>query len=600
MARDQVAVVEMITDMILGKTEGVSRVDFTPQKIIFPEDLPYEQAFERATPESQGISSKRLLMLIQELNDSEYTDMHHLMILKGGKVICECSFAPYRSGMWHITHSMCKSITGMAVGMLIEEGQLSLDENIYKIFEQRMNPLAKIFRPEVTVEHLLTMTSGVSFNESGIISGNDWLESYLNAPVIGTPGTKFQYNSLNSYVLSAIISERTGMTMEEYLRPRLFEPMGITRYLWETCPKGITKGGWGLFLCAEDMAKLGQLYLNKGRWNGQQLVSEEWVETSTQKHVESGDDTFGYGYQIWMEERQGSFEFNGMLGQNVVVYPDMDMVIVTNAGNNELFQNCVMLNIIRKYFSKDYQPEERLPENPREYEKLRRLTEQVQYGISRHDRIRRGGWKKKCGVTRGHALHSETYYQNNQLDGKCYEMKPQSVGLYPLVIQVFHNNMTEGVRKIAFRKEGEDLFICFLEGEQWCELKIGFQKAQDNWLTLHEESYLVAVSGVFSTDADGNLVLKLEMAYLEEAVRRRIYFYFRGNEMEGRWYETPGKALIMEGLESITEDLTRHPIYNKLKEWGGMDLAHRLMEQTIEPVIRGYLEESVQDDSDES
>lgn len=600
MARDQVAVVEMITDMILGKTEGVSRVDFTPQKIIFPEDLPYEQAFERATPESQGISSNRLLMLIQELNDSEYTDMHHLMILKGGKVICECSFAPYRSGMWHITHSMCKSITGMAVGMLIEEVQLSLDENIYKIFEQRMNPLAKIFRPEVTVEHLLTMTSGVSFNESGIISGNDWLESYLNAPVIGTPGTKFQYNSLNSYVLSAIISERTGMTMEEYLRPRLFEPMGITRYLWETCPKGITKGGWGLFLCAEDMAKLGQLYLNKGRWNGQQLVSEEWVETSTQKHVESGDDTFGYGYQIWMEERQGSFEFNGMLGQNVVVYPDMDMVIVTNAGNNELFQNCVMLNIIRKYFSKDYQPEERLPENPREYEKLRRLTEQVQYGISRHDRIRRGGWKKKCGVTRSHALHSETYYQNNQLDGKCYEMKPQSVGLYPLVIQVFHNNMTEGVRKIAFRKEGEDLFICFLEGEQWCELKIGFQKAQDNWLTLHEESYLVAVSGVFSTDADGNLVLKLEMAYLEEAVRRRIYFYFRGNEMEARWYETPGKALIMEGLESITEDLTRHPIYNKLKEWGGMDLAHRLMEQTIEPVIRGYLEESVQDDSDES
>lgn len=600
MARDQVAVVEMITDMILGKTEGVSRVDFTPQKIIFPEDLPYEQAFERATPESQGISSNRLLMLIQELNDSEYTDMHHLMILKGGKVICECSFAPYRSGMWHITHSMCKSITGMAVGMLIEEGQLSLDENIYKIFEQRLNPLAKIFRPEVTVEHLLTMTSGVSFNESGIISGNDWLESYLNAPVIGTPGTKFQYNSLNSYVLSAIISERTGMTMEEYLRPRLFEPMGITRYLWETCPKGITKGGWGLFLCAEDMAKLGQLYLNKGRWNGQQLVSEEWVETSTQKHVESGDDTFGYGYQIWMEERQGSFEFNGMLGQNVVVYPDMDMVIVTNAGNNELFQNCVMLNIIRKYFSKDYQPEERLPENPREYEKLRRLTEQVQYGISRHDRIRRGGWKKKCGVTRSHALHSETYYQNNQLDGKCYEMKPQSVGLYPLVIQVFHNNMTEGVRKIAFRKEGEDLFICFLEGEQWCELKIGFQKAQDNWLTLHEESYLVAVSGVFSTDADGNLVLKLEMAYLEEAVRRIIYFYFRGNEMEARWYETPGKALIMEGLESITEDLTRHPIYNKLKEWGGMDLAHRLMEQTIEPVIRGYLEESVQDDSDES
>ena len=140
---------------------------------------------------------------------------------------------------------MCKSITGMAIGLLIDEGKLSLDENIYNIFPGKVNPLFKIFRPEITVRHLLTMTSGVTFNESGIVSGNDWLESYLNAPVTGKPGTEFQYNSLNTYVLSAIVSAKTEMTLEEYLRPRLFEPLGITRYLWETCPKGITKGGWG-------------------------------------------------------------------------------------------------------------------------------------------------------------------------------------------------------------------------------------------------------------------------------------------------------------------------------------------------------------------
>ena len=152
-------------------------------------------------------------------------------------------------------------------------------------FPDHINAFSKIFRPVITVENLLTMTSGVTFNESGIVSGNDWLGSFLNASVNGKPGTEFQYNSLNTYVLSAIVTKRTGETLTEYLTPRLFGPLGITKYYWETCPKGITKGGWGLFLCAEDMAKLGQLYLQRGKWNGQQLVSEYWIEISTAQHL---------------------------------------------------------------------------------------------------------------------------------------------------------------------------------------------------------------------------------------------------------------------------------------------------------------------------
>ena len=398
MAKEQLAVIEMITNMILGKTDGVSKVDFTPQKIPFPENLSYEQAFLRATPESQGVSSEKLIHLLSNLSASPYTDMHHFLVLRHGNVICDCSFAPYRSGIWHISHSMCKSITGMAIGLLIDEGKLSLDENIYNIFPGKVNPLIKIFRPEITVRHLLTMTSGVTFNESGIVSGNDWLESYLNAPVSGKPGTEFQYNSLNTYVLSAIVSARTEMTLEEYLRPRLFEPLGITRYLWETCPKGITKGGWGLFICPEDMAKLGQLYLNHGMWNEKQIIPADWIRESTTKQVDSIKGTYGYGYQIWMENRLNSFEFNGMLGQNVIVYPDLDMVIVTCAGNNELFQNNVMLDLIRDAFPQEYQASEYvLPENPAEYHKLTHLVHSLSHGSSCMPQIRRGGWAKKCG-----------------------------------------------------------------------------------------------------------------------------------------------------------------------------------------------------------
>ena len=413
MAKEQIAVAELITNIILGKTDGASRVDFFPQKPKFPFDQPYEQPFPRATPESQGISSDMLSNLLRDLATSNYTDMHHFMALRNGKVICEANFAPYRSRIWHVTHSMCKSITGMAIGLLVEEGKLSLDENIYNIFQKNLSTLAKIFRPTVTVENLLTMTSGVTFNESGIVSGNDWLTSYLNSSITGNPGENFLYNSLNTYVLSAIITERTGQTLTEYLEPRLFAPLGITRYFWETCPKGITKGGWGLFLCTEDMAKLGQLYLQKGKWNGQQIIPEFWVEVSTAKHKESIEGTYGYGYQMWMEARPGSFEFNGMLGQNVIVYPDMNMVLVTNAGNNELFQDCVMLNIIRKHFPLDFHPADVLPKNPCAQLLLNRLTAQLEHGTLTSQTLpalRKGGWKKNpSGLRRSSTRHSNTW-----------------------------------------------------------------------------------------------------------------------------------------------------------------------------------------------
>lgn len=595
MAKEQLAVVELITNTILGKTEASGRVDFFPQKPKFPFEEPYEQPFPRETPESQGISSDHLAALIRALGASKYTDMHHLMILRHGKVICECSFAPYRNGIWHITHSMCKSITGMAIGMLIDEGQLALDENIYKIFEDKLNPLVKIFRPTITVENLLTMTSGVSFNESGIISGNDWLGSYLNSTITGHPGEAFQYNSLNTYVLSAIVTERTGLTLTEYLEPRLFAPLGITKYFWETCPKGITKGGWGLFLCAEDMAKLGQLYLQKGIWNGQQVVPAWWVEASTAKHLESIEGTFGYGYQIWMEQRPGSFEFNGMLGQNVIVYPDMDMVIVTNAGNNELFQNCVMLNIIRKYFPRKFQPETVLPENPCSQAMLRRLIAEMGNGTRDALSIKKGGWKKNSlGIRRKSWNIQKDIPMPDPtacmrlLNGRQYELYPQSIGLFPLLIQVFHNNMTEGCCGLSFSYEKGEFSVSFQEAEEWHKIPVGFGKAKETWLTLHEESYLLGTRGCFTTDENGSLVLKLEMAFLEECTTRKASIFFLDDEIKIRWLETPGKDMIMEGLESVTEELSNHFLYGALKEKNGIEVLHRLMEQTIEPVVTGY------------
>ena len=613
MAKEQIAVAELVLNMILGKTGG-TRVDYFPQKPDFPFDAVYEQAFVRATPESQGISSDLFAALLRELDASKDTEMHHFMALRHGKVICECNFAPYPKGMWHITHSMCKSITGMAIGMLIEEEKLKLDENIYDIFPDHINAFSKIFRPVITVENLLTMTSGVTFNESGIVSGNDWLGSFLNASVNGKPGTEFQYNSLNTYVLSAIVTKRTGETLTEYLTPRLFGPLGITKYYWETCPKGITKGGWGLFLCAEDMAKLGQLYLQRGKWNGQQLVSEYWIEISTARHLKTQNDTYGYGYQLWMEQRPGSFEYNGMLGQNVIIYPDMDMVLVTNAGNKEMFQDCIMLNIIRKYFPVNYHPADVLPENPLSYSLLKRLCGELENGENNNRSTSlRGGWKRNVVSRRKHSDKKYSYRISVAVDrpsdhhsfmravsGRTYVMEQQNIGIAPLFVQVFHNNMTDGISEISFTYDAGNFYVSFTEGEVIHKLPVGFGKAADGCVDLHGEHYLVATLGEFARDENDIPVLKLEVTFIEECVKRKAHIFFHeDNGIEIRWNETPGKKMILAGLSSITEELSGNFLYNSLLGDHNIttELLHRLMEQTIEPAVRGYLKSSKETDS---
>ena len=605
MAKEQIAVAELVLNMILGKTGG-TRVDYFPQKPDFPFDAVYEQAFVRATPESQGISSDLFAALLRELDASKDTEMHHFMALRHGKVICECNFAPYPKGMWHITHSMCKSITGMAIGMLIEEEKLKLDENIYDIFPDHINAFSKIFRPVITVENLLTMTSGVTFNESGIVSGNDWLGSFLNASVNGKPGTEFQYNSLNTYVLSAIVTKRTGETLTEYLTPRLFGPLGITKYYWETCPKGITKGGWGLFLCAEDMAKLGQLYLQRGKWNGQQLVSEYWIEISTARHLKTQNDTYGYGYQLWMEQRPGSFEYNGMLGQNVIIYPDMDMVLVTNAGNKEMFQDCIMLNIIRKYFPVNYHPADVLPENPLSYSLLKRLCGELENGENNNRSTSlRGGWKRNVVSRRKHSDKKYSYRISAAVDrpsdhhsfmravsGRTYVMEQQNIGIAPLFVQVYHNNMTDGISEISFTYDAGNFYVSFTEGEVIHKLPVGFGRAADGCVDLHGEHYLVATLGEFARDENDIPVLKLEITFIEECVKRKAHIFFHeDDEIEIRWNETPGKKMILAGLSSITEELSGNFLYNSLLGDHNIttELLHRLMKQTIEPVVRGYL-----------
>lgn len=591
MAMEQIPVLELLWNLISRNTENISRVHYFPQKPAFPREKMNEVPLPRAIPESQGISSEKIEKLLCDLENGTHTHIHQFMILRNGKVITECGFAPYDKELWHASYSLCKSITGTAIGMLIDEGKLQLEDRILDVLKKPKNLISFIRQKDLKIKHLLTMSSGVSFNETGVVSGNEWVKSFLESSVHFTPGTCFEYNSMNSYILSAVVTEITGETMMEYLRPRLWEPLGITRVFWETCPKGITKGGWGLFLRAEDAAKIGQLYLQNGQWNGRQLLSETWIRQSTSPQIEVPEKMGfgGYGYQIWMGERPESYVFNGMLGQNVLVYPDLQMVIVTNAGNSTLFQCCEMLDIIHNYFPNDYIPETSLSSNVIKYRKLQKTIARLE-GRQKKRKLFHDGIIEFFKFCRKKRI-TKSFLE--KLDGKKYQMKEQHVGIFPLVLQVFHNNYTDGIENISFQKKGKDFYILLKEGDFSHRLRLGICDWAENEIQLHGEIYQISVFMEMAKDEDERTVLKIEIAFLEDAATRKLKIFFKNNdlkEIEIRWTEHPGTEMIFEGLNSITGSMEEHPVLKGIKEKRIMDLLWILINQTVEPVTKGVLE----------
>lgn len=606
----EAATLELIWDIIRGKTEGISKVTFFPQKPKFPWDLPYEQPFWRATPESQGVESERIREMFRAFGREKSIHLHSIMVLKNGKVIGETSFYPYQKWMWHTTYSMCKSIVSMAIGFLIQEGKISLNTKVVDIFKKNVNLIGILKLKSLSVEHLLTMTSGVGFNETGAISGNDWVKSFLDAPLLHEPGEVFEYNSMNTYMLSAIVTEVTGERLVDYLKPRLFEPLGITKVFWESCPKGITKGGWGLFLCPEDMAKLGQLYLQKGEWNHIQILPKEWIEQSTSKKLDTPKSTgfAGYGYQIWTGQREGHFAFNGMMGQNVFVYPDVQMVIVTTAGNQEFFASNAMMDILAQYLPGKGESQEPLPENLREHQKLLDLEWNFSHPKVESGKIR-GGWCRKTDYRtknrkkidfrkkdfRKEACSLSWHQKARELDGKRYELSAAYIGLFPLMGQVFHNNYTDGIKEIGFSVEEGKFFMSVLEGEDEKKMELGMEEARIMNLELHGETYCVAVEGSFGIDEDGREVLKIVISYLEDAMKRVLKIFFEEDRIELCATESPGKGIILNGISSVAGELMENPILKKFTEKGNVNVIQLLMESAIGPKVDGVEKEPVYD-----
>jgi CubicO group peptidase (beta-lactamase class C family) len=302
----------------------------------------------RSTPEAQGIASEAVREFVEAADHID--TLHSFMIVRHGRVIGEGWWKPEVADKPHVLHSLSKSFNSTAVGLAIAEGKLSLDDPVLKFFPADAPAEPSDNLKAMKVRDLLTMSCGHE-TEPKAVGGTPSVKQFLAHPVPHLPGTHFQYNTMGSYTLSAIVTKVTGETVLDYLKPRLFEPLGIEHPDWQASSEGYSLGGSGLKLCTEDIAKFGQLYLQKGKLNGKQLIPEKWVELATIKqvpneqegHAKIGVDwTQGYGFQFW-RCTHNAFRGDGAAGQLCVVIPDKDAVIAitANTGNFQGEMNAI-------------------------------------------------------------------------------------------------------------------------------------------------------------------------------------------------------------------------------------------------------------------
>ena len=551
MANFERALATLLFEILTGKTGNIGKTTFIPEKPAFDRDKKDLQPLIRSTPEAEGVSSELIYNLLSELGAAKKIDLHHFLVIRHGKIISETSFSPYRKGEWHTTYSMSKTFTGMAIGLLIDDGKLKLTDKVTDIVGNFANIWQMLKLRELTVENLLTMTSGVGFNESGALAGDDWIKGFLSSSLNEQPGRTFSYNSMNSYILSAIVTRLSGKSMHEFLQERIFDKLGIVQSFWETSPEGVTKGGWGMFIRPEDAARLGLLYLNKGKWKGEQIISEDFVTKATSKQVEN--DYFGYGYQLWRGRREGSFVFNGMMGQDVHVYPDLDMIIVNFAGDPVVFQTGQVDKILDKYMTCLTLSDIALPDNPVAFANLLKLSKELESGAFNNKSLIAGGWGKRDNLrtrvsswNKPHPLKHDFFVW---LNGREYVLADKSLGVFPLLLQLLHNNFTDGIGEVGFVYENHTLYIKLKEGEEVHKLKIGFHKPAYSVINLKGDPYNVAVKGEYTENEEHENVLKLELSFTEEAAKRIIKIHFINDEILFEMSETPGQEFIKKGME---------------------------------------------------
>ncbi len=502
----------------------------------------------RSTPEAEGVSSAAVERFFSEVEANSSLAAHSMIMLRHGKVIAKAGFAPYRADVPHMIYSMSKSVTATAIGMAMDEGILHLDDKLVDIFSEYAGIVNSVTLKSLTLRHLLTMSSGSRFNEVGSALDADWARMFMETLPKFEPGTAFEYNSMNSYMLAAALVRKTGKSVCAFLKPRLFDPLHIEEYTWETCPKGIEKGGWGLSMLIEDCAKIGQLYLNDGVWEGKRLLSSEWVYAATHKQIDTpnGECKDGYGYQIWMNG-DDAYQFNGAFGQYVVMLPKLDAVVALFSGSAKLFAEGELNRLIRACL---FGAGDALPENRAAHASLENKLESLRFSC--------GFDESALGVD-----DAEMQHMADMLSGREYRLQNHTGGLFPFCIQGVHGNFTPGADLLRFGRAKTGLDITVYEGTDCNTLHIAEDGSYtDCRIGIRGERQLVAVRGAWRLTAAG-MRLAVFICFLEAPDTRVLDIEIKNERISVAFYEYPTLEASTEMLLELV-GLSKAAFFRKL------------------------------------
>lgn len=526
----------------------------------------------RDLPENEGISSDILYNLFKKIGEDKILNMHNVAVFRHGKLLCKAQFGSQRENMWKHTFSACKSVTSLAIGMLVDDGLLSLDEKLVSIFPNEFNPLGRIKLAELTVEDLLTMRSTIRFAEADSMTSTEWTKDFFVAPLKGATGDTFNYNSLNTYILSVIVNKKTAKSLSEFLDERLFAPLGIVDYYWERSPENIEKGGWGLYIRPDDFAKIGQLVLDKGLYNGKQLISSDYINNATSSHVDIQNESksFDYGYQMWIGKDSDTFLFNGMLGQNIIGFKRNGILVVSNAGNGELFQQSSYFQYITEAFDRDF------PDKCRKNSMARRRLEKYIASLSLYS---------GRNISRQKNKHDLKIFEEFVGDYTVKRGDTASVGIMPLVLQVIQNEYTKGFDSLSLSQKEDVLFLSYKEKDEKRVIPFSFEKPMVSSFYFGKNHYDIAAFAKMKKDEDDRRVLVLKLDFLETPCTRILKFTMTQKGILLRHEELPGEEFIHDTVSDLLTELANKPIISGVLDRFGEDYVEMKLKKSFAPEL---------------
>ncbi len=489
-------------------------------------------------PEAHGMDSGALADLLRSLENEPSLNLHSIVITKDGVVVAEASAPGYDTKLPHLSHSMSKTVTGILIESLIDSGDITLSTRITDFFDEFNTRNSGL--ESLTIEHLLTMSSGVAFAEVGSVSDDDWTRAFFESELIFSPGEAFLYNSMNSYILMCIadkIARKRGMNATELLGERIFRPLGISNWFWEKSPQGVPKGGWGLYLSCQSWARIGIMMMQGGIYCGKRILTEQAIKraTSVSMSVPREISEHDYGHQLWICHL-GGFLFNGMLGQNVWVYPEKGVVVSVMSGSCELMQGSPIIPLLKNALT--------VPGHRGSYRNSRDLDRKCKHFFSSRE------WITLHAPIRGlpHmlGLKSPTPFDREliPLIGK-YTFPTNNLCLLPSFISIMQNNYGGGIRSVEFTRQNEVLHMKV--GLECADIEVALGSYSYVESTVMQRGEVYLVRGAISADTDGNggLVYNIVLLFPELPNSRHISLSLSADgRLTLRLSEVPGEQIV--------------------------------------------------------